>query len=662
MFKNIKEKIQSRFLEMTRGNTPLFITDIEKNDLWDLYINSFEDPAEKQSNNCNCCKSFIRNYGHIVSVKDGKLCSIWDVVDDSEYSEGIRLMKEKVLNSSVKAVFISKQKNLGTDKSPDFKNNITWDHFYLELPSSYVNRSSDSVETIMGVYRDNKHVFERSLTEITLDAVDTVLDLINQGSLYRGEEFKNILNEFRSLKVKYDTSKNKDLFPWEYAKSLPQSILRIRNHAIGTLLTNLSTGMDLERAVTAFEKIMAPTNYKRPKEIITKRMIEDAEKTIDELGLRDSLDRRYAVSEDISVNNVFFVDRSVSLKDSIFDELKESSEKVNTKTFDKVEEISVDKFLKDILPTAKSVELFIENSHLSNFATLIAPSVKDAKSMFKWDNNFSWFYTNGVADSIKERVKTAGGNVEGPLRISLAWSNGDDLDLHVYEPNQNHVYYGNRKSFYTGAQLDVDMNAVKSINSKDPVENIIYPDLNRITEGFYKVCVRNFNKRQKSSGFTVQVEFLGELYEFSYPDSPDDKKTIEICEFIYSKTQGFRITGNPKSTVQSKNKWGIDTQKFEKVNMIINSPNHWDDKGVGNRHLFFIIDKAKCDELPRPFFNEFLSEEFMKHKRVFETLGSKLKVQDSDRQLSGLGFSSTQRNSVVLRIDSKFKRLIKIKF
>ena len=43
-------------------------------------------------------------------------------------------------------------------------------------------------------------------------------------------------------------------------------------------------------------------------------------------------------------------------------------------------------------------------------------------------------------------------------------------------------------------------------------------------------------------------------------------------------------------------------------------------------------------------------------------VGSKMKTELSDRQLSGVGFSSTQRNSITCRITGNFIRTINITF
>lgn len=75
-----------------------------------------------------------------------------------------------------------------------------------------------------------------------------------------------------------------------------------------------------------------------------------------------------------------------------------------------------------------------------------------------------------------------------------------------------------------------------------------------------------------------------------------------------------------------------------------------------------MLDGCKTDETPRPFFNEFLGPELDKHRKVLEILGSKVKVKETDNQLSGIGFSETQKNSVVVRVTGNFARTLKVLF
>lgn len=48
----------------------------------------------------------------------------------------------------------------------------------------------------------------------------------------------------------------------------------------------------------------------------------------------------------------------------------------------------------------------------------------------------------------------------------------------------------------------------------------------------------------------------------------------------------------------------------------------------------------------------------MKHKKVFEALGSKMKVENSDVQLSGLGFSSTKQDYLIVKMDGRVTKII----
>src|SRR5690606_2410131 len=144
-------------------------------------------------------------------------------------------------------------------------------------PIARKHRSS-TPERDAGAINTGAQVTERSLRELTYEALMTVQELINDGALYRGEEHANAVMGFAALKAQYDrlsTVAAKSAFAWRHA---PRHGSGFRNTAIGTLVSDLSEGMDLETAVRRFEGKVAPENYKRPKAIVTQRMVDDAMK------------------------------------------------------------------------------------------------------------------------------------------------------------------------------------------------------------------------------------------------------------------------------------------------------------------------------------------------------------------------------------------------
>lgn len=658
MFKEHLKKFQ-KFFE-TQKNQTLFRVDTNRDKIWETYLNGFSE-EDRQGNNCNCCKSFLRQYGGIVTIKNNKITSIWDFEpDEGEYKNSILALREYIHSLPIKDVYFADQyaAQAGVAESYDNKRTVNWNHYNFKLPTKVVVGGSAATKT--GELRDNFSVLRRSLEELTIDASDTVLELIGQGSLYRGNEFKPIIEKFLKIQRKYKRTKNseKDTFCWEQSVDLPSSICKIRNTSIGTLLIDLSEGKDLDRAVTAFERVVAPTNYKRPKAIITQKQIDSAKERLSELGLTDSLDRRQLQEQDLSVEDVLFVDRSKKKSDGIFGELEELVA-INPKTLSKVEEVSIVDFIENILPKAKSISALVENSHLGNFVSLVGPKEPDAKTLFKWGNCFSWSYSGDVADSIKERVKSAGGNVDGDLRVSLSWFNTDDLDIHIIEPRGYEIDYTNKgKKSPTGGVLDVDMNV--SGESTSPVENVTWANKSTIKDGLYKVVVNNYTRRNNNnSGFDLEIEYEGELFNFSEQSSPRTGGNNHVCKMKFK--DGVMSLDNKTSSISSKEKWSINTNNFVPIKLITTSPNHWDG-AVGNKHYIFALEGCKTDETVRPFFNEFLNEELMKEKRVFEVMGSKLKVDPVENELSGLGFSETVRNHLYLQVEGKFKRTIKVKF
>jgi len=678
-FGEFKVLMQEHFKQMSKDATHLFEIELDRDVLWNLYLDSYPDGKneifrQRREHDCSCCRHFVKNIGNVAFLVNNKITTIWDFeTGDTTFQPVINALSKFVKSQLVSNIYVSKDKKIGTNKNYENCENgkiIEWEHFYLNLPEKFVDKSNKSEGDIKGGHRDTRNVFKRSLEEITEESLLTVLELISQNSLYKGEEFKGVLTEFLKYKKQYDKlePEEKENYTWEQSVKVGGSIGRIKNHSIGTLLINVSEGMDLDLAVKKYEAIVAPLNYKRPKAIFTKRMLEDAKKKIQELGYMDSLSRRFARLDDITVNNILFSNKDSAKRINgadIFDEMS-SSIPVNPKKFSKVEEVSIDNFIKDILPTAKELEVFLENKHASNMVSLIAPENKDAKTMFKWDNGFSWSYSGNITDSsMKENVKSAGGNVEGILRFSIQWNDGEfdgnDLDAHCYEPSGNLIYFRESHNLRTTGQLDIDIR--NPIKGKPAVENITWTNKSKMQEGVYKFLVHNYSNRGGRGGFRAEIEFDGQIFSFDYGKELRQDEKVVVAEVTFDKVKGFTIKEKLPSNVSSKEIWGLKTNQFIPVSVMALSPNYWDEQhGIGNKHYMLMLKSCINSEQPNGFYVEFLKQDLVPHRKVFEALGSKLAVKDASDQLSGVAFSSTKRNELLVKVKGNVERMVKIKF
>ena len=659
-----KTALARRFEDLSRYT--LYRTAVERDVLWDTYLGSFppgSNPMFRQrtEHDCSCCRNFVKVAGGLVAIVGNELVSIWDVtVNQPAYQVVADAMSRLVKSHPIGNIFLHTERTVGTDVNHEDANGTirTWDHFFLRLPMRNQGGcvcDRDSIGPSLSRSRSSHDVFLRSLSDISMDSIETVLDLIDQNSIYRGEEHGSTVREFLRLKkesAELDEA-GLDLFVWSNVGVVHESVARIRNTVIGSLLTDVNDGIDVDDAVRSFEAKVAPTNYKRPTALVTKAMVSAARAKITELGLASALERRFATLEDVSVKYVIFVDRgsrqTIGMGD-VFDDVPVRSSVV--RNLDRIEVVSMDRFVSEIVPGLSLMEVMFDNRLTANLVSLIAPVDPASSSLFKWDNRFSWSYNNDVADSIRERVKSAGGDVTGDLCCRLSWFNYDDLDLHMIEPNGYEIYYPNKGRLSPcGGTLDVDMNASVR-HTRQPVENIFYRSKASMGEGTYYLFVYQFNRRESIDvGFNAEIDYMGTTYNFVYDKVVSDARKVIVAKFLYSHRSGIEILESLPIGRNSKVVWNLETNKFHRVSAMMLSPNHWGERGTGNRHHFIMLEGCRNDGQARGFYNEFLREDLSPHRKVIEIVGSKVRTEVSDRQLSGLGFSSTQRNEILVKLN-----------
>lgn len=664
-FPVLANAVAARLAELARE--PLFVVASDRDTIWETYLKAFPagtDPIfrEKTTHDCSCCKKFIRDVGNVVAIQNGAVATVWDLnALPSPYQAVADAMSEYIKALPIRDVFLSHEAMHGRATSHGLINgrSITFSHFAGEVPTRFVAPKKE-LATRRGKKRADFDVLMRGIQELKPEAVAQVVDLIEQNALYRGEEHRRAVLEFQQLQahVLGMTASTHPRVPLVWTL-IDSPAARLRNTVIGTLIQDLSDGVELERAVRSFESKVAPQNYKRPTALITKRMVEDAMKTIGELDLEPALERRHARLSDVSVTSVLWVNNAAQgeMKGGIKGLLMEE---VQPAAFDpdKATEIGIEAFVRDVLPGVKDLRLYLENSALPNFVSLTAPVHADSKRLFRWSNDFAWSYDGNVADSIKDKVKRAGGRVEDvALRISLAWSNTDDLDLHCFAPGGRHIAYFNKEGI-----LDVDMNVQGE--TREPVENMRW--VHRPRDGEYDVFVHNFRKRESIDvGFTVEVESAYGLHTLRYDKAVAGKQEVKVAHIVMQSGVEPTVVAAPGIVAGSvaQEKWGLKTLDLIRVNSLVLSPNYWDGNAVGNKHFFFILDGAKNPLPTRGIYNEFLSGHLEKHRKVFEVLGDKTKVPVADQQLSGVGFSSTRKERVtVVAMGPKLNKAYAIAF
>lgn len=632
--------VRARFEELARHE--LYTTDC--GDLFAAYLAAYpagSNPLVRQRTlyDCQACKHFLRRAGGLVAIRNNRVATLWELPGlPPPYRQVAAALDAAVRTAPVTGVFRTEERQCGVEYNYDAKTNERHDHFHAVVADRHF--ASDP-EAQRGALAAVHQVFKRGLVELRATDLLAVLDLIDANGLYRGAEHRPAVAGFLEMIRRSEAGlTDVDLYTWEH---LGDRHARFRNTVIGTLLVDLAAGQDLEQAVRAFEQKVAPANYKRPTAVITQKMVEAAVETVTRLGLHGALARRYARLSDVSVTDVLFVDNDTKgqLKDGLT-ALLEASVRRPPPDLSQATRLPAEAFVASVLPGTKTLDLFLENRHQGNFVSLTGAD--GPERLFKWDNNFAWAYDGDVADSVKQRVKAAGGKVDCKLRVSLSWYNFDDLDLHALTPN-GHIYFRDKRGI-----LDVDMNAGGG-HTRNAVENLAFTTL---ADGIYEIYVNQFARRETVDvGFAIEVEYGGQLHQHSYGKSLKTGENVRCFRLHVRGGELTQVEADLPGGATPQEKWGVKTETLVPVAAALYSPNHWGSNAVGAKHLFFMLKGCVNPGSARGIFNEYLRPELTPHGKVFEVLASRSKCPPADEQVSGVGFTAARGDTVTVVVDGK---------
>ncbi len=116
----------------------------------------------------------------------------------------------------------------------------------------------------------------------------------------------------------------------------------------------------------------------------------------------------------------------------------------------------------------------------------------------------------------------------GDFQATLTWTNTDskstDLDIHLYGPDDLHIYWANKSEEGSGFELDVDM---QEDDKGYAVENI-YSVTNNLPKGNYRVTVRHYYGYSPKS-YNIRIIKFGNSK--SYSGSIEEYKEKDIMTF-----------------------------------------------------------------------------------------------------------------------------------
>lgn len=380
------------------GAQPLFATNADG--LWEVYLDSFTDPVERQYHNCHACRTFIERFGALVTIaQDGTTApAVWHDDDAPPmYRPAVAALERIVRRAKVTGVFLCSDETWGKPQTG------VWRHLHVSPPAAmvYARRGLLTAGQKMAERREDFLAVLRALKEFTLPQVETALTLLRSDALYRSEKLLGQAEWLHALHVARSAAlgARRSHVVWRAVATAPAGFCHPRSGMIGTLLDDIAAGMEFPQVARRFAEKMHPLRYQRPQAAPTLGEIAEAEKVVQNLGIARSLARRFCRLDEVKALWRPAARQDATAPDGVFGHIKPQGAEVPIMRIPP-QTMSWEKFQRTVLPGAERMQFAAPM--IGNYTALVTAVHADAPPILQWDredarNPVSWYFWHGGA-------------------------------------------------------------------------------------------------------------------------------------------------------------------------------------------------------------------------------------------------------------------------
>lgn len=369
---------------------PLFCTDASG--LNEIFLKNVG--RERSVHDCHACRKFITNYGGLVTIAvDGRATpAFWHENTVPEfYRPAIAAMSKAVRKAKVTGVFMSSEKVLGTPKTG------TWTHFAAANPSVYA-RAVLTAGQAMAAKREDHHTVARALATYTPAVLKEAERLLQAEHLPRPDRFLGPVSWLIDLHTQREAAKDsrlRDNVLWRAIATAPDGFCHPKASVIGPLLDDIADGVPFDEMKAKFTAMVHPLRYQRPQAAPAAANIAQAEKLVEQMGIRPALDRRFARLNECEIAWAPQPQNApANAGDGVFAHLRPRGSALTPSVNAPPAVMTWDKFVRTVLPGAQAIEFYVTGGS-QNFIALTSAQNADAPVIMKWGNNVAWYVYHG---------------------------------------------------------------------------------------------------------------------------------------------------------------------------------------------------------------------------------------------------------------------------